>query len=570
MEQREKEKLLRLLIDYTALLKKSYSDELNNMKYFKTFCYYSPTDGKAHLCDEKFDGFFNNFFTKNNSSEPDLDNLLKGTFDRKTLIRALNLVMGDKRVVFEISNVLLNHKNLNKVTYETPKNGTEFLSLLQKLDDELGMVDKSKNLIIFEKASKKANINKVIKLLKNAILKEFQIINISINYLNQALNIFDEMASLLQEDKYFKFIGDKKRCIYEFLSLSNEEKDSINKILDYNKKLRTDVINNGEYFERLDKPEYKHILEKMISDMEARASSFNEYFSHINGIYDCNNDSLLQNSLRNSKKNNVIGKDVYYVINVMIKNDPRLEIFSDAIIDTIGMVTPNTKRIIKKPDKLDDVLEIFDCYDEILSNESSSSLKVRKVQIILDEIVSEITDVYNRSVVTNEKINISLAELKNIYSSLVKKKKITLINEEAYVESALAIEDDDEEEMRFYVLAQLRSIREYNRLCELKRLMQNARRKRTDIYNKLAKEDLETASEFLEAKIDKNKDNKELLVVLEHVLDEGIELYSGDDRRYYESLYCLAVDCTHYMNKKAGIMYLDGEELREELAKYDM
>lgn len=568
MEQ--KESLLKLVTEYTAQLKKSYSDELNNMKYFKTFCYYSPTDGKAHLCDEIFDGFFNNFFTKNNSSEPDLDNLLKGTFDRKTLIRALNLVVGDKRVAFEISNALLNHKNLNKVTYETPKNGTEFLNLLQKLDYELGMVDKNKKLNIFEKATKKSNINNIIKLLKNAILKEFQIINISINYLNQALNIFEEMASLLQEDKYFKFTGDKKRCIYEFLSLSNEEKDSINKILDYNKKLRTDVINNGEYFERLDKPEYKHILEKMISDMEVRANTFNEYFFHINNIHDCNNASLLQNSLRNSKKDHAIGKDVYYIIGSMIKEDFSLEIFSNGIMDTIGMVTPKTKRIIKKPEKLDDILEIFDCYDEILSNESGSSLKVRKVQIILDEIISEITDVYNKSVVTNEKINISLAELKNIYSSLVKKKKITLINEEAYVESALAIEDDDEEEMRFYVLAQLRSIREYNKLCELKRLMQNARRKRSDVYNKLAEKDLESASKLLEEKINNVKNKKELLVVLEHVFDKGIESYSGDDRSYYESLCCLALDCTHYMNKNAGIMYLDGEELREELAKYNM
>lgn len=565
MEQKEKQELIKTLTNYIEMLKDSYSKELNNAKCFNTFCYYDPSDSKAHLCEELFDHFFDDNIP---SQDLNTNGLLKGNFDKKTLTKALNITIQDKRVIFEISNALINHKRINQKDYVLPKNGITFLEVLKKLYGELKIIKNNKNINIFEKGRKESNVKAIIKLMKNAILKEYQIINISLNYLTKAINIFDEMILLLQEDKYMIFNKDKHKVVYEFLSLSEDEKNSISKVLDYNNKLRINAINNSENYERLDTPEYKLILKNMVNEMEDRSKRFDEYFNHINSIYD-GNDETLKRSLRTAKKNNNITDDIRYIFTVMLKEDPEYKVFSNAIIDTIGIVTPNTKRVIKEPQNLDGILEILDCYDEVLSNETKSSLNVKKVEVILNEIASEIIDVYNKCTITSSKVNTSLVELKNIYSSLKSKKKISLINEKAYIESALGIEDDDEEEMRFYVLSQIRSIKEYNRSYDLKKLRANARRKRTEVYKKLEEEGIEMASISLRANVEKNKTNKELLVLIEHMLDEGIEKYNGDDVNYYHDLCYLAMDCTRYIKDVTGMAFSDGDDLREEIKQLD-
>lgn len=563
MEKKEKQELIEKLNDYITLLKNSYSKELNNMKIFNAICYYDPSDEKPHICEVRFNSFFNNL-SSNDIVTPEVEALLSKKFDRKSLIKILNITVTDERVVFDIKNALLNYKNINGKIYQAPKNGDTFFELFKKLDNDLASAKKN-STNVFERANKEANIKAIIKLLKNVILKEFQIVNLSLKYLNGSINVFEEMITLLKEDKYMRFTSDKKRCIYEFLSLTEKEKNDIDKIVRYNNNLRVEAINNNPNYERLDTLEYKKILENMIRDIKTRKKSFCEYFRHVNIIYDCN-DISLQKSLRNVRKNWRFSESVSYVLDSMLKEDPNYEVFSRAISDTLGLVTPLTKRVIKKPTNLNDILEILDCYDEILSNEDNNTIKAKKVKVILEEIASEIIDVYKKCRITYNKINISLVELNNIYESIINKRRISLINEEGYVNSALGIEDDDEDEMRFYILNQIRSIKEYNRLYDLKKIRSNARRKRTEVYNKLQNDDLETASALLKKRVEKNKDNKELLVLLEQAFDEGIDGYIGDDVNYYHDLCRLSIDCTHYM-RNCGIAYSDGDELRVEINK---
>jgi len=124
--------------------------------------------------------------------------------------------------------------------------------------------------------------------------------------------------------------------------------------------------------------------------------------------------------------------------------------------------------------------------------------------------------------------------------------------------------------MKLVALNQIRAFEKYNnRLSEIISKRKPARRIRTDIVKNLEKNGIEISSMSLGIEVGKHKDDKEFLLVLESVMDKEAEKYDGENVDYYHDLCRLSFECTKHIKKYSGMSYSDGEDLRDEINRFN-